>query len=679
MSSAPTDYILVHFVCGKYPEDMGGVARFDNLIKRIFPSRVFFKAPEEASKMVNFLTDNADQKIMVITDNQFAIHIPEMFPCVVYHHGVARIHAQRDSQWEKDIAKFCIEGQDEMLSKRNPHNTVFVGVSSYCLDYFEELYQKDYTRFLRYNLPHPIEPIENNNIERIPARPVILGDWRTINKGLLLVQKLAKLLPDFEFLQLRTKSNNNLEEHQKEISNFYQHSDIYLSLSKSEGNSFALIDAFNHNLHIVGTNVGFLYQLDKENKENNENNKGNNRNKYAEIFPWEWANEANLPKIANIIRSSWVNRKNYLSGTELSKKDDLNLNSYSRQLQNICLNLFIKSLSSPLVYHCDEQIFWQYPVATEQFYATKMMNHHNLKKKTEHQGNYIYLAIPWATIIDKKQVNQKWLRTIKKIISLRKLFLDDCQVVSFCQHIHYKQLANIYQQLGIDILMIAHKEIGENTLGNIKLIGLPLYPINCMTPGNRLMFSLEQVMEYPKKYLFSFQGAYMNHYLHPIRKELFKWETHSDNGKLFWIKNIGEWNFEKKVFQEQIRGQSLSENEEEELQKRMVEYRKLLLESTFTLCPVGAGINTIRFWETLGMGTIPILIADNFNPDEYLLKEDVGEDFYLKIPYNDQRLKEPEKLIEYLEKIPDAMKTIMISNGYRILEKVIKNYPFKKL
>ena len=174
MSRSQTDYILVHFVCGKYPEDMGGVARFDNLIERIFPSRVFFKGPEEASKMNNFLADNADQKILIITDNQFAIHVPELFPCLIFHHGVARIHAQRDPQWEKEIADFCINGQDEMLSKRNPHNTVFVGVSSYCLDYFEKLYQKNYTRFLRYCLPHPIEPVSNLS-KRTPSKPVILG------------------------------------------------------------------------------------------------------------------------------------------------------------------------------------------------------------------------------------------------------------------------------------------------------------------------------------------------------------------------------------------------------------------------------------------------------------------------------------------------------------------------
>lgn len=703
MSSSPTDYILVHFVCGKYPEDMGGVARFDNLIERIFPSRIFFKAPEESDKMIRFLIENSHQKIMVITDNQFAIYVPELFPCIIYHHGVARIHAQRDPQWEKDIAKFCIEGQDEIFSKRNPHNTVFVGVSSYCLDYFEELYQKDYTRFLRYNLPHPIEPVkaildnsENNINNKINSRPIILGDWRTVNKGILIVQKLARLLPDFTFLQLRTKSNNNLQEHQEEVSKFYQEADIYLSLSKSEGNSFSLVDAFNHNLLVIGTNVGFLYQLEKENNQNKNNNqnKKNNQNqentKYAEIFPWEWTNQDNLDKIADLIRKTWNNRKKYSSSLELSKKNNLNLKSYSRQLQNICLNLFIKSLSSPLIYPCDNTIFWQYPVVTEQFYATKMINYHNLKKKTTHLGNYIYLGIPWATIIDKNQVNQKWLKVIKNIISLRKLFLDDCQVVSFCQHIDYQKLANIYQQLGVDILMIAHKESSKNQLEfgqaensnsnkPIALVGLPLYPIASIRTGNQLLFSLEQVLEYPKKYLFSFQGAYMNHYLHPIRKELFKWESHPENGKKFWIKNIGQWHFEKEVYQEQISGKSLTEKEEEEAKERVIKYRRLLLDSSFTLCPIGAGVNTIRFWETLGMGTIPVIIADQFNPEEYLLEDDINQDFYLKIPYDDIRLQEPKKLIQYLENIPEAMKEIMVRNGYQILEKIMKKYPYSKL
>jgi len=42
-------------------------------------------------------------------------------------------------------------------------------------------------------------------------------------------------------------------------------------------------------------------------------------------------------------------------------------------------------------------------------------------------------------------------------------------------------------------------------------------------------------------------------------------------------------------------------------------YNNILLESHFTLCPSGTGPNSIRFWEALGAGSIPILLSDNLD------------------------------------------------------------------
>ena len=39
-----------------------------------------------------------------------------------------------------------------------------------------------------------------------------------------------------------------------------------------------------------------------------------------------------------------------------------------------------------------------------------------------------------------------------------------------------------------------------------------------------------------------------------------------------------------------------------------LEYRQALLDSSFTLCPVGAGDDSFRFWEAIEAGSIPILV-----------------------------------------------------------------------
>ena len=41
------------------------------------------------------------------------------------------------------------------------------------------------------------------------------------------------------------------------------------------------------------------------------------------------------------------------------------------------------------------------------------------------------------------------------------------------------------------------------------------------------------------------------------------------------------------------------------------EYRNALGSSRFVLCPSGSGPNTLRFWEALGSGAIPVLLSDD--------------------------------------------------------------------
>jgi hypothetical protein len=47
------------------------------------------------------------------------------------------------------------------------------------------------------------------------------------------------------------------------------------------------------------------------------------------------------------------------------------------------------------------------------------------------------------------------------------------------------------------------------------------------------------------------------------------------------------------------------------IEKDSREYKNVLARSRFALCPRGTGPSTIRFWEALGAGAIPILIADD--------------------------------------------------------------------
>jgi hypothetical protein len=71
-------------------------------------------------------------------------------------------------------------------------------------------------------------------------------------------------------------------------------------------------------------------------------------------------------------------------------------------------------------------------------------------------------------------------------------------------------------------------------------------------------------------------------------------------------------------------------------QEEIDEYRSVLARSRFSLCPRGTAPQSIRFWESLQAGAIPVLISDslclpeNANWDEMIVR--VPEDAIATIP-----------------------------------------------
>jgi hypothetical protein len=115
--------------------------------------------------------------------------------------------------------------------------------------------------------------------------------------------------------------------------------------------------------------------------------------------------------------------------------------------------------------------------------------------------------------------------------------------------------------------------------------------------------------------LYSFQGAYNpNWYLTDIRKRIFEMK-HPTN---CYVKHIGGWHFDKVVYSS-MQNSKYELNESDSDNARTQKYNKLLLDSRYTLCPSGSGPNSIRFWEALAVGSIPILLADTLDlPEHYL-------------------------------------------------------------
>ena len=94
-------------------------------------------------------------------------------------------------------------------------------------------------------------------------------------------------------------------------------------------------------------------------------------------------------------------------------------------------------------------------------------------------------------------------------------------------------------------------------------------------------------------------------------------------------------------------------------------YNELLIKSRYTLCPSGSGPNSIRFWECLGSGSIPVLLADTLELPEHELWNDAI--IFLKE-------NKVNTLPELIKKISKEKEYIMRTNCLKIYQYFKDNY-----
>jgi hypothetical protein len=129
----------------------------------------------------------------------------------------------------------------------------------------------------------------------------------------------------------------------------------------------------------------------------------------------------------------------------------------------------------------------------------------------------------------------------------------------------------------------------------------PLYPVHV---------SREVSSDAGRSWLFSFVGAIENPcYLSQARRWI--WESLRDHP---WGRVVarGLWHYHDEVYEAQILGRAVGKGAGQEQKEE--EFRDLLARSVFSLCPSGSGPNSIRLWESLASGAIPVVISDGYLP-----------------------------------------------------------------
>lgn len=253
--------------------------------------------------------------------------------------------------------------------------------------------------------------------------------------------------------------------------------------------------------------------------------------------------------------------------------------------------------------YAEQLHFWQYPCRTEQ---DAFERHQRMAAPFwDGEGVHLYVGMPWATWIDKKTFPDQLLEAYRsRIAAMAGILREPLQVHSVCQHIRWMEHPHRFEQAGINQLWIAHKEKGWDTEGQLRLHSWPLYAVNVMDPERRE--GLEVVPVEQKTIFASFKGAHMKHYPSEIRLRL-KELAHLE-GYEIEVKDI--WHFNKVVYNYQIFNK---ESDKDAIERHeILAYNRLLSQSLFSLCPSGAGPNTLRLWESLGTGAIPVVLSDRY-------------------------------------------------------------------
>jgi hypothetical protein len=286
----------------------------------------------------------------------------------------------------------------------------------------------------------------------------------------------------------------------------------------------------------------------------------------------------------------------------------------------------------------EDVLFWQYPCRTEAY----AFETHKRFKGPRIQGNVaeIYVALPWATFIDKKTFPEAILGLYASRIKTAKQIAEklgySIRVHTICQHIRWREIQTHLESLGITNLWISHKEVGLDKLGQIDLHPWSLYAVNYMDEKRNKGLVVKPPAEKPL--VGSFIGAHMKHYLSEVRLGL---KCLSDKpGFLVQIKDL--WHFNKVVYNFQAAGNF--DFKDATVKDDAEEYNKTLSDSMFSLCPVGAGPNSLRLWESLAIGSIPVNLSDRLQYPSLEIHAP-----QIKLKWEDAIVFHPENQVEGLE------------------------------
>lgn len=239
---------------------------------------------------------------------------------------------------------------------------------------------------------------------------------------------------------------------------------------------------------------------------------------------------------------------------------------------------------------------WQQPAATEMAAYEGICG--------SGPRDFTYIGFPWATLIDalrRRSTRLRGLLAALDQIARASTHAQHCRTVSVAQHIDAMKFVDVFKACGITDLFWSHAVRGQDEISGLKIHPFPLYPAQAPVADNA------DAQDRPRRYLANFVGAYSpGLYISDVRQKIF--EDAGTAPDLLIIKRHA-WHFDRAVYREQMHGLSASADEAAAERARTEEYLNAIKQSWFTLCPTGSGPNSIRIYEALALGSIPVILT----------------------------------------------------------------------
>lgn len=208
----------------------------------------------------------------------------------------------------------------------------------------------------------------------------------------------------------------------------------------------------------------------------------------------------------------------------------------------------------------------------------------------------------WIEGLISNSLSADSLRSI--IDGARFMLAGNKHVVTVCQHVEMLKYQEIFRGIGITDVFWSHAVKDQNYFPadeSLKIFSFPLFPAKA--PLHRVHKG------FVRKYLYSL--IELNIKSGVSRGSVKMIMTHLTGKPKSFVFSHKKCDFTEVIYCAGTRDEVCIDQEAID-QGAPIDIGRILQQSVFTICPAGFSTNSIRLWESIACGAIPVVLSDDF-------------------------------------------------------------------